>query len=349
VAWSLKDIYGKKYTHPNRSDRDMVRSKRQVKKWSKKRPVEHNGLFPYLQRYLERAAIEGLSPETLTRRDSTLRLFIEWCDNLAIHDPKEITKPLLERYQKHLYYYRKPNGEPLSSSSQNVAISALKMFFKWLTRENYLLYNPASELVAPKRTKQLPRFILSVDQVHAILEQPEVSTPAGIRDRAILETLYATGVRRTELCNLQVSGVDGSRRALLICSGKGSKDRYVPLGKRAYYWIEHYVREIRLDFLLDPAEQHLYLTDYGEPYDSSSLGRMVKRYIKATGLEVKGACHLFRHAMATHMLENGADVRFIQVLLGHSDLSTTEIYTHVSMNQLQKVHDQTHPTNHDDA
>ena len=306
--------------------------------------IEHNGLYPYLLRYLEVSRIEGMSEATITRRDSALRQFILWCDEFGLNEPQSITKPILERYQRHLYYYRKADGDPLSASSQNVALSAIKMLFRWLARENYLLYNPASELRIPKRSKQLPRYILSIEQVMEIQAQADLQTASGVRDRTILELLYATGVRRTELCELRVDGIDYERCALLIRSGKGNKDRYVPTGERAAAWLRRYTLEVRSSLLTDLNDVALFLTDYGEPYTSSSLGRMVKRYIKQADIDVTGSCHLFRHAMATHMLENGADVRYIQAILGHSGLETTQIYTHVSINQLQHIHASTHPS-----
>lgn len=322
-----------------------LRGKRRQVYVHQQRSIEHSGFYPYLIRYLEQRAIEGMSEATLRRRDNVLRQFIEWCDGFGLDAPQEITKPIVERYQKYLFYYRKANGDPLSSSSQHVALSAIKQFFRWLTRENHLLYNPASELVLPRRSKHLPRYILSVEEVRHILDQPDIQTASGLRDRAMLETLYATGIRRTELCDLGVEAFDTHRQVLLIRQGKGDKDRYVPLGQTACRWIQQYYQDIRPSLLVNPQDSHLYLTDYGEPYTSSALGRMVKGYIQQAGLEVTGSCHLFRHAMATHMLDNGADVRFIQAILGHSDLSTTEIYTHVSMNQLQRIHESAHPNN----
>ncbi len=303
------------------------------------------GFIHTLLRYLEQSEIQGMAKTTIGRRDSVLRRFIEWCSEYGIDKPQDVTKPLLERYQKHLFYYRKKDGEPLSSSSQHNLLSPLKIFFSWLTRENYLLYNPASELVLPKKLRRLPRYVFSEKEMASVLDQPDCQTPSGMRDRVILETFYATGIRRAELCDLTVGAIDTQRYVLFVSKGKGDKDRYVPLGQRACQWIQDYQTNVRPELLVDPGEQRLFLTDYGDPFKSTALGDLVKRYIKKTGLEVKGSCHLFRHAMATHMLENGADVRYIQAILGHSDLGTTQIYTHVSINQLQKVHAMTHPSN----
>ena len=308
-----------------------------------KRVVEHNGFYPYFSRYLESNQVQGISKDTIKRRDSALRRFIEWCDNRGLDDPKSITKPILERYQRYLYHYRKDNGEPLSMGSQNVILTPIKSFFKWLSQENYLLYNPASELILPKKPKGLPRNILTTDDVINILHQPDTSSLEGIRDRAILEVLYATGIRRSELLNLKEHDIDHSRQTVFVKEGKYNKDRYLPLGERALQWIQQYQREVRDHLLINHQEQHLFLTDYGEAFKGSYLGHLVKRYIQQAGMTIPGSCHLFRHAMATHMLENGADIRFIQAMLGHADLSTTEIYTWVSIEKLREIHAATHP------
>lgn len=325
-----------------------LRSKRHDGRKQAKRAVEHNDLFPYLARYLEVSETRGFSAETLRRRDSALRRFIDWCDQRSIDDPKAITKPILERYQRHLYHYRKDNGEPLSVGSQHVMLTPIKSFFKWLTQENYLLYNPASELVLPKKPKALPRHILTIEEVFAILARPDLSTPEGVRDRAILETLYATGVRRSELVGLMEYDIDHSRKTLFVREGKNSKDRYLPLGERALHWISRYQQDVRPLLLVDHQEQRLFLTDYGEPFSGGYVGGLVKRIIQQAGIDKPGSCHLFRHAMATHMLDNGADIRFIQAMLGHTDLSTTEVYTRVSIEKLSDIHRATHPTRRED-
>ncbi|ODS22394.1 hypothetical protein AB835_14430 [Candidatus Endobugula sertula] len=308
-----------------------------------KRVVEHNGFYPYFSRYLSVCESQGVSKDTIKRRDSALRRFIEWCDDQGLDDPKSITKPMLERYQRYLYHYRKDNGEPLSMGSQHVMLTPVKSFFKWLTQENYLLYNPASELVLPKKPKGLPRNILTVEEVIKILNQPDTTTLEGVRDRAILEVFYATGIRRSELIHLKIYEVDHHRQTVFVKEGKYNKDRYLPLGERALQWIQKYQWEVRDHLLTDHQEPHLFLTDYGEPFNGSYIGHHVKKYIEQAGIKVPGSCHLFRHAMATHMLENGADIRFIQAMLGHADLSTTEIYTRVSIEKLCEIYNATHP------
>jgi integrase/recombinase XerD len=190
----------------------------------------------------------------------------------------------------------------------------------------------------PKRPKRIPQTLLSRDDVALILNQPDLKTPDGIRDRAILELFYSTGIRRMELLNLRVQDVDTRQRVLYVREGKGAKDRLLPLSEAAGNWLEKYLHEIRPQLVLTASEEILFLTDYGEPYSGGVLGRMIKKRLQQAGIEGQGGCHLFRHACATHMLENGADIRFIQALLGHEDLSSTQIYTHVVIEKLRAVH-----------
>ena len=305
-------------------------------------PIEHNGIYPFQVRYLDWLLVRGYSSETKKLRDNALRTFIEWCDQRDIQKPQDVTKPILDRYQRHLFHYRKDNGKPIAFSTQKSLLQSVKGFFKWLTQENYLLYNPASEMQLPKAPKRLPKTILSIEQARAIINQPDTTTPQGVRDRAILELLYSTGIRRKELCGLRLHDLNLDRGTLLIF-GKGSKERLLPVGKHALIWLEKYLNDVRMLLCTSVDEISLFLTDYGEAYTGSVLGWLVKTAMKNAGVDVEGSCHLFRHAMATHMLENGSDIRFIQTMLGHSSLSTTEVYTKVSVEKLREIHAATHP------
>ena len=305
--------------------------------------VPDNALGHALREFLDHAAATGISPKTLRQRERATRRFILWAEERGLSKPAEITLPILERYQRHLFHYRKTNGEPLTFSSQYTELSPLKAYFKWLTRSRHILYNPAAELTMPKVMPQLARYVLSIAEVEAILNATDSSTQLGVRDRTIMEVLYSSAIRRAELLQLRVFDVDTRRGSLLVRQGKGGKGRLVPLGERACAWVDKYLQAVRPAFAIGNDEGMLFLTQHGDPLKGESLGDLVKRHIAAAGVPALGACHLFRHACATHMLENGADTRFIQVLLGHSKLSTTQVYTHVALTKLKQIHTATHP------
>ncbi len=306
-------------------------------------PVDHHGMVPYLARFLEATAAMGISPRTNEIRDRCLRQFFVWCDERNLDRPQDISRAILERYRRYLFHYRKSNGEPYSFATQQQRLSPIKAFFKWLARENYILYNPASELELPRVHRRLPKHILTDEEVGRILKQTGLHGELGIRDRAIIETLYSTGIRRSELANLKLYDVDTKNGSLMVREGKGKKDRMVPLGDRAGQWIDKYNDEVRPGLVLEPDEGWLFLHEFGEAFKNNRLTDLVKRYIGAAGIGKSGACHLFRHTMATLMLDNGADIRHIQAILGHSQLSTTEIYTQVSIRKLKEVQALTHP------
>ena len=305
-------------------------------------PLAHLLLTRYMDEHFEWMLMTGYTADTVRGRRIAIRRFIAWCDERGLSDPKEITKPILERYQRHLFYYRKTDGAPLSLGSQHACLTPLKTFFKWLAKANHILSNPASELELPKQPKHLPRALLSVEDTEAILRAAEPSTTSGLRDRAMLEVLYSTGLRRTELANLRRYDVDLSRLIVFVREGKGRQDRVVPLGERAALWLDKYMVESRPQLAGNDTEA-LFVSDYGEPIRPDFLATRVRRAMEDAGIDKPGSCHLFRHACATHMLDNGADIRFIQAMLGHAALSSTERYTHVAIGKLQQIHAATHP------
>jgi integrase/recombinase XerD len=305
-------------------------------------PSRLNPLRAYESAFLEWTLTTGLSQYTAKLRRLALDQFIRWCDERALNKPQDITRPILQRYQRYLFHYRKRDGAPLSFATQATRINPLIAFFKWLARENHILTNPASELDLPKPPRQLPKTLLTVAQVEDVLNQPDITTPMGLRNRAILETLYSTGIRRLELTNLKLYDIDAERGTLMVRQGKGHKDRFIPIGERACRWIRRYLDEVRPQLIVEPEHGFLFVTDYGEPFEKNRLSDLVRKYMRHAGY-AHGSCHVFRHAMATHMLENGADIRYIQAMLGHSELSTTQIYTQVSIAKLKEIHAATHP------
>ncbi len=319
-------------------------ARRKKTKTSPGNPNDPEGLYAWLVRHLEALRVKNYSPRTIGNRESNLGFFIAWCDARSIMRPQEVTKPILDRYQRHLFHLRKPNGKPLSFSSQLQRLTPVRSYFKWLTRQNVLLWNPASELELPRQEKRLPKHVLTIDEAERVLEQPNVHDALGLRDRAILETLYSTGIRRMEVANLLVYDLDAERGTLMVRQGKGRKDRMVPIGERAVAWIARYVNEARPQLVMAPDHGVLFLTQEGEEISPNRLTQLVREYVIAADTGKSGSCHLFRHTCATLMLEGGADIRYIQEQLGHVELSTTQIYTQVSIRRLKTVHTLTHPS-----
>lgn len=295
-----------------------------------------------LEEYIRHLEVIGFTEDTCRVRREHLKLFDRWAEERGLADAVEITRPVLERYQRYLFFYRKKDGRPLSFASQHSRLSPLRMWFKWMTRQNYLLHNPASEIELPKLPKPLPR-VLTASEAETILQQPNIADPVGLRDRAMLETFYSTGMRRTEVIRLKLYDVDREAGIVTIREGKGKKDRVIPIGERAVAWIDKYLDEARPRLAVEPDDMTLFLTAQGEPLGRTTLSFVIRQHVEGAHIGKRGACHLFRHTMATLMHEGGADIRFIQEILGHARLDTTQIYTHVSIRMLKQIHSATHP------
>jgi integrase/recombinase XerD len=294
--------------------------------------------------YLDQLSVHNYAEGTIKDRRDGLKVFLNWCAERDLRQALQITRPILEAYQRWLWKYTKANGKRLSWSTQRTRVATLKDWFRWMTKRNVLMHNPASELELPRMEKRLPGAALTLAQVEALMSVPDLSDPLGIRDRAMLELFYSCGLRRTELSRLDVPDFNAERRTIHVRQGKGKKDRMVPVGERAVQWVGKYVEEVRPRLCLDTRTQAVFLTGYGGPFHPDVLSRMVTAMMKQAGLTGKGSCHMLRHTCATHMLEGGADIRYIQQLLGHEKLETTAIYTEVNIRQLQEVHRRCHPT-----
>jgi len=321
-----------------------MRVRRNRKKKAKPKPQALPGsIAAYANEYYEWMTVKNYSPATVSNRETYLNYFVVWAEEHGILEPVEVTKPVIERYQQYLFHYRKKRDNlSLSFRSQNARLVAVRAYFKWLARQNYMLYNPASEIEMPKTEKRLPKNALSIGEAEQVLNVPDVKELTGIRDRAILEVLYSTGMRRMEIIDLGLYSIDVERGTVIVY-GKGKKERFIPISERAIQWVHKYLYEVRPHFALEPDNNVLFITVEGEMFTRNRLTQMVRNYVNASGVEKKGSCHMFRHNCATLMLEGGADVRFIQQMLGHADLSTTQIYTQVSIQKLKAVHDLTHP------
>jgi len=296
-----------------------------------------------MQRYIQHLESRNYSKGTQELYRRLLKYFCSWCEERGIERAQEVTRSMLERYQRWLYHFRTSQGRSLSAATQGQRLTTIRMFFSWMSKANYLLYNPASELELPRRGERLPQAILSHEEVERIMQEVNLDGQMGFRDRAMLETLYSTGIRRAELCNLEIADVDTSKGTLMVRQGKNSKDRLIPIGERALVWIEKYLCDLRPLIAPSPDNGILFITRDGCRFNPSVLTQKLGKYLEKAGIEKPGSCHIFRHSMATAMLENGADIRFIQEILGHKHLDTTQIYTRVSIAKLKEVHSKSHP------
>jgi integrase/recombinase XerD len=271
-----------------------------------------------------------------------MEMFLNWCRRNRATTPTQITQTSLESYQRYLFQYRKKDGQPLAVASQHSRLAPLKVWFKWLTHRTYISQDPAAELELPRVGYKLPN-VMNRDEAERVLSQPNVGESLGIRDRAMLEILYSSGLRRMELLHLRLYDVDQKHGLVTVRQGKGKRDRVVPIGERALAWLDLYLNGLRPEVVRKPDDGVVFLTTNGVPFTPNHLSWLARQYVKSAGIGKGGACHIFRHTMATLMLEGGADIRYIQAMLGHVRLDTTQIYTHVSIRKLKQVHDATHP------
>ena len=307
--------------------------------------MEQNvSLESLVSRHLNWMAERHYSEKSLKKVRSNLMIFVEWCHQRDLRAPQEITPTLLKHYQRFLYLKQDDQGRRLSARYQWDQLSTLKRFFRWSHKEGFLLLDPAHVLERPRLPQRLPRNLLSVEQIEKILQIPDLETPWGLRDRAMLEVFYATAIRKSELLNLRSTDLERGKLMLLIRSGKGNKDRMAPITARALSWLERYEISAR-DALRRPGrdEDALFLSQRGNRLSEAQLHRVIHEAIHAVLPDTEGSCHLFRHSVATLLLENGCDIRYIQEFLGHSHLSSTQIYTQVAQTSLRNAYQQFHP------
>jgi len=316
-----------------------------------RQPVDSKAIGKYICEYLNSLRVRNYSPQTIESQRKQLRYFHQFCEKQHIHLLDDVSRDVVGIYQARLHEYRKKDGAPLAVSTQKQWLGAVKVFFIWLIRKGHLLANPASDLEMPRKEHRLPRVILSHPEVEMVLAVPDTSKRFGLRDRAILEVFYSTGIRRSEICNLNLTDVDFGRELVCIRLGKGKKDRFVPIGKRALMWVERYVAKARPLLGATQDKDSLFVGRQGKRMNPARLASHVHRLVLRSGIGKKGSCHLFRHAFATALLENGCDLSHIQAMLGHAKLETTAIYIHLNMRDLKAAHRKFHPTsvNSDEA
>lgn len=295
-------------------------------------------MFDYLALFQEYLTVElGLAKNTQLAYMRDLRLLMKSLQLKADEELLQVSRQQLIAYLVRL----KQEGRASSTVARKLA--SIKAFYRFLTAERYIRRNPAEVLEAASRGLHLPK-VLSVQEVERLLDEPNLGTLDGYRDKTMLELLYATGMRVSELVNVPVKNVD-MKMQYVIVMGKGSKERMLPLGRTALHYLEHYLSVVRPQLLhgkLDAAAE-LFVTGWGGPMTRERFYEIIVAYGKSAGISKRVTPHMLRHSFATHLLNNGTDLRIVQELLGHADISTTQIYTHLDVERLREVYDKTHP------
>ncbi len=289
-----------------------------------------------VDQYLSTLSIErGYSSHTIESYASDLKDFLSFLEIHKINDPNEILSAHI------LLYLTDLRRRGLSEETISRRLSSLRGFFAFLALEHGLKENPIALIEGPRPGRKLPT-VLSVEEVKKLLEAPDISTPVGLRDRAMLELMYASGLRVSELIGLKVFDINLEIGFVRVV-GKGSKERLVPIGEYAQDAVKNYLTNGRPKLLKRPDEAHVFLNKRGKPLTRQRFWQIIKDYARRCGLIHKVSPHVLRHSFATHLLEHGADLRTVQMMLGHASLSTTQIYTHVQAETLRKVHAKYHP------
>lgn len=295
-------------------------------------------MFDYLALFQEYLTVElGLAKNTQMAYMRDLRLLMKSLQLKADEELLQVSRQQLIAYLVRL----KQEGRAASTVARKLA--SIKAFYRFLTAERYIRRNPAEVLEAASRGLHLPK-VLSVQEVERLLDEPNLGTLDGYRDKTMLELLYATGMRVSELVNVPVKNVDMKMRYVIVM-GKGSKERMLPLGRTALHYLEHYLSVVRPQLLHGKPDMasELFVTGWGGPMTRERFYEIIVAYGKSAGISKRVTPHMLRHSFATHLLNNGTDLRIVQELLGHADISTTQIYTHLDVERLREVYDKTHP------
>lgn len=290
--------------------------------------------FPEIDTFIDQLWLEdGLSPNTLSSYRNDLKGFAEWC--------KQHTHTLWEVQSHDVQAYLAHRFPQVKVRSINRLIATLRRFYRYALAANLIHQDPTLHIEAPKMPRSLPKT-LSESQVDDLLNAPDVNVPLGMRDRAMLELLYASGLRVSELVNIKISEVS-TQDGVVRVTGKGSKTRLVPMGQEAAEWIDRYLAGARAEILKGSLSDAVFVTTRGDAMTRHAFWHIIQRYALQAGISQHISPHVLRHAFATHLLNHGADLRVVQMLLGHADISTTQIYTHVARERLQQLHKAHHP------
>lgn len=294
--------------------------------------------------YLKALEARGYSPRTLDSYGPHLETFRAWGETRQLTSCQDLGVEVLRSYQGEIAGRVSSSRRPLSLHTQAGLLSVVKGFCRFLAERGIVLVDHGKGLELPRIRRHGPPYGLPTPaEIARILQVPDIRTLLGVRDRAVLEVLYSTGIRNAELRVLRTFDVDLTEGTLGVFQGKGRKDRVVPLGRQARRWVEEYLTRVRPVWVGRTSTSTLFLSNEGNPLDFSNLNKMVRKAARAARVTKRVTVHTFRHACATHMLQNGADIRYIQKLLGHRSLLSTAVYTHLEIRDLKRVHRRCHP------
>jgi integrase/recombinase XerD len=293
--------------------------------------------------YLKDLKVLGRSYYTVRGAKYVLRRFVRFLETENADHIEDLNDDILAEYQQELYFKMTAKGKPLSLRTQAQTLAVIKGFTRFLKDNDYLIQDPGQTIQLPKKPKRLPKVILSPAEVKKLLQAPDMRTNRGYRNRIILEVLYDTAIRRAEVANIKLVDLDLGAGYIRIC-GKGDKDRVVPLSKRVCELVQNYILMVRPAFVDGNDPGYLILNRWGRKMDPNGIWAAVKRCVQLAGIKKNVTTHTFRHTCATHMLKNGAPARHLQEMLGHESLESTQIYTHVTINDLKQIHAKYHPS-----
>lgn len=293
-------------------------------------------------RFTEYLLLRQFAQRTVEAYVRELKPFFGFLDVIGIADLSSVTRDAIEEYRMHLFEVEYA-GKRLTLRTQSGRLTAVKAFTRFLTREHFLLMDPSVGVKSPRTGRSLPPPLLTEEEVEDLMAAPDVHTCLGMRDRAILEVLYGTGIRNTEMRLLTLDEVDIECREIRLQRGKGGKGRVMPLGDEAAHWLEVYLQRSRPLLVCEASERWVFVSNRGKVLARSNLEEIIRRLAREAGFEKRCTPHILRHCYATHMLKAGAGIRHLQALLGHESLATTQRYTQVEVSDLRQVIAQFHP------
>lgn len=298
-------------------------------------------------RFLESMRIRNFSARTIRGYEELGRGFLNFLSERGISDVGAVTAATLSAYQHHLFYLPTLRGTVRMTATINRSVALMRGFFRFLKAEGYLARDPGEGLEYGREPQRLPRNVLTPAEAKRIIEAPDISTSVGYRDRVILEVLYATGIRRNELIHLKPEDVNLEEELLRINGGKGNKDRVVPLGQIACRFLESYIKGIRSELLRGRTSDRLFISMRAQPMCGEIVRWMINKYGRLARVKKHLTCHLWRHTCATHLVQNRANLRHVQEILGHRSLATTERYLALTITDLKQAHRKFHPRERD--